>query len=248
MEEGFLAKLKEIIAEIERKWSSERICDKMDFFQNIVRKEEVRIFKERSRISSSFLVRNSNENSLKIHEVYLLNTKNPENFSRIIQENYEEKEKNSVKMPLKKNSWNFIDFINEKVRKVLKKAEIHVNRLEFFEKTRKFFHFTEENHRYFKEIISEILLYEDEILLSFIRKNADFFSRFRKSQYFFERFAEIRFFRALYDRKNSVFFIEITRNEIKNIFLEFMQETKSFCAIKEKERDFMEKAVFFLQI
>lgn len=235
-----------MVEKIEKEWIYKEKKEIIDLRLNITRKEEPRILKERTKISPKLDISSFH---VKIIEVSHLKSQNSDNIRQLIKDNYENnsEKSNSNKKNLKKNSPEYIRFMNDKISSVLKRLELKIFKREFSEKMKGFLN-KNKNLNDFKQVFQYCMRYEDIVLKNFIVENLLFLKKYEVSYFFFFTFAKNRFTRSLLDRKNACFYIEFGNRLIRILYKGFLKELEGVRLIKEQERSFIKESEIFLGI
>jgi len=241
-------KVRILTEEIEKDWLNEDKIKKLDFFANIVRKEDLKILKERTKVLEKKSLKHSNENYFKISQVTLLQTEEPRHLKRIIQENYSLNKEKRVFQMKKSNPKGpeIIRLVNERICEIFQQKEAKVFRLEFREKAVDFLKINEDFK--FKRFLWECLRFEDNVLLDFAKKYGEDLEKFREYNVFMYGVAGMRFERTLGDMKNAVFFLIIENEEVRILYKDFIESVNVvYGEINEDQSDFLEKTQIYLQ-
>lgn len=231
-----------LIAEgIEKEWLGSENTKKIDFFSNIVRREDLKILKDRTKVIEKKSLKLSSENYFKISDVVLLTTSKPNHLKRIIEENYSvsRDRKAFTSRITNKSRPEIINFVNSKVQDIFRKKESIVFRTELRQKAEEFLKI---NYKWeFKRFIWECLKFEDHVLSKFLIKYRDELKKFREFEIFVNGVAGLRFERTLGDYRSATIFVNVANLYIREWYGDLVEGFSGvWGGIKENEEEVLE--------
>ena len=218
---------------IEKELMKSEKIKKIDFFSNIIRREDLRILKDRTKVIEKKSFKLSSENYFKISDVVLLHTQKPNHLKRIIEENYSvsRDRKSFTSKTTNKNRQEIINFVNSKVQDIFRKKESIVFRTEFRQKANEFLKI---NYKWeFKRFLWECLKFEDHVLTKFLIEYRNELKKFREFEIFVNGVAGLRFERTLGDFRSATIFVSVANFYIKEWFGDLLK--KKFVGFSKKK-------------
>ena len=227
---------------IEKELMKSEKIKKIDFFSNIIRREDLRILKDRTKVIEKKSFKLSSENYFKISDVVLLNTQKPNHLKRIIAKNYSvsRERKSFTSRTINKSRQEIINFVNSKVQDIFRKKESIVFRTEFRQKTEEFLKI---NYQWeFKRLLWECLKFEDHVLSKFLIEYHNELKKFREFDIFVNGVAGLRFERTLGDFRSATIFVSVANFYIREWYGDLVEGFNGVWGggIKENGEEFLE--------